>query len=86
MGKRFLVPDAVERDVGETITRETPLQRRLREETARMPGAQMQIGPDQGALLALLVRLTGTRRCLEVGTFTGYSALSVAAALLKGAG
>lgn len=81
MGKRSLVPGAVERYVGETITRETPLQRRLREETAAMPGAQMQIGPDQGALLALLVRLTGARRALEVGTFTGYSALCVAAAL-----
>jgi caffeoyl-CoA O-methyltransferase len=62
-------------------TRETPLQQRLRAETARLPNARMQISPDQGALLALLARLTGTRRALEVGTFTGYSALAVAAAL-----
>ena len=48
MGKRSLVPDAVERYVSETITRETPLQQRLRAETAKLPGAQMQIGPDQG--------------------------------------
>ena len=41
----------------------------------------MQIAPDQGALLALLVRLTGARRAVEVGTFTGYSALCVARAL-----
>ncbi len=54
MGKRSLVPDAVERYVGEVVTRETPVQKRLRAETAGLPGAQMQIGPDQGALLALL--------------------------------
>jgi predicted O-methyltransferase YrrM len=81
MGKRSLVSDAIERYVTETLTRETPLQRRLRAETAKMPGAQMQIGADQGALMALLVRLTGARRALEIGVFTGYSALAVAAAL-----
>ncbi len=41
----------------------------------------MQIGPDQGQLLALLVRLIGARRCIEIGTYTGYSALAVAQAL-----
>src|SRR5947209_17486145 len=81
MAKRSLVPDAVERYVSEEITRETPLQRRLRAETATLPDGRMQIGPDQGALLALLVRLLGARRALEVGAFTGYSALAVAAAL-----
>jgi predicted O-methyltransferase YrrM len=81
MGKRSLAPDAVERYVNGVITRETPLQQRLRAETAPLPGAGMQIGPDQGALLALLVRLIGARRTLEVGTFTGYSALATAAAL-----
>src|SRR5437763_12333049 len=81
MAKRSLVPDAVERYVNETVTRETPLQRRLRAETAQLPGAQMQIGPDQGALMALLVRLTGARKALEIGVFTGYSALAVASAL-----
>jgi caffeoyl-CoA O-methyltransferase len=45
------------------------------------PVAGMQIAPEQGAFLALLVRLVGATRCLEVGTFTGYSALSVALAL-----
>lgn len=61
--------------------REPPLLRRLREETARLPMAGMQISPEQGQLMALLVRLIGARRCLEVGTFTGYSALAVALAL-----
>lgn len=81
MGKRTLVPDAVEEYICEVITRETPLQKRLRAETAALPEARMQIGPDQGALFALLVHLTGVRRALEIGTFTGYSALAVAAAL-----
>jgi predicted O-methyltransferase YrrM len=63
-------------------TRETPVQRRLREEThATVGAAGMQIGPEQGQLMGLLVRLIGARRALEIGTFTGYSALAVALAL-----
>ncbi len=63
-------------------TRETEVQRRLREETrASVRGAGMQIGPDQAQLMGLLVRLIGARRALEIGTFTGYSALAVALAL-----
>ena len=54
---------------------------KLREETDSHPRRQMQIGPEQGALLRLLVELTGARRCLEIGTFTGYSSLAVALAL-----
>ena len=49
--------------------------------TARLPEAQMQIGPDQGAMMAMFVRLIGARRTLEIGTFTGYSSLAVASAL-----
>lgn len=82
--KRTLLPDAVERYVSETMTPETPVQRALRAETAAQPQAEMQIGADQGAFMALVVRLMGARRCLEVGTFTGYSALAVAAALPPG--
>ena len=81
MPKRSLMPDFVERYVSHVITRETPLQQRLRAETAGLPQAGMQVGPDQGKLLALLVHLIGARRALEIGTFTGYSALVVAAAL-----
>lgn len=65
-------------DVG---VREPDLLRQLRAETAAMPEHDMQIAPEQGALMALLVELTDARRCLEVGTFTGYSSLSVALAL-----
>ncbi len=61
--------------------REPEVLRRLREETAGLPGADMQIGPEQGQFMALLVELIGARRTLEIGTFTGYSALVVALAL-----
>ena len=61
--------------------RETDALRRLRVETARLPEAEMQISPDQGQFLFFLTTLIGARRVLEVGTFTGYSALWVAEAL-----
>jgi len=61
--------------------REPDLLRRLRNETAALPQRDMQIAPEQGAFMALLVRILGARRCLELGTFTGYSSLAVALAL-----
>lgn len=61
--------------------REPEAGRRLREATRAMPMAGMQIAPDQGNALALLVELIGARRAVEVGTFTGYSALRTALAL-----
>jgi len=61
--------------------RETSLLTRLREETQTFPMARWQIAPEQGQFLALLVKLTGARRLLEIGTYTGYSALCMAAAL-----
>lgn len=64
--------------------RESDVQRRLREETATMTMAGMQITPGQGSLMALLVQVMGARLCVEVGTFTGYSALAVAQALPEG--
>jgi predicted O-methyltransferase YrrM len=60
---------------------EPPILARLREETAQHPLANMQIAPEQGQFMALLVRLMEAKKCLELGVFTGYSALSVALAL-----
>jgi predicted O-methyltransferase YrrM len=64
--------------------RETRVQKELRAETSKLPMGQMQIGPDQAALLQVLVRLLRAKRCIEIGTFTGYSALAVALALPPG--
>ncbi len=61
--------------------REPDVLRRLREETATLPDANMQIGPEQGQFMGLLVELIGAKYTLEVGTFTGYSALAVSLAL-----
>ena len=61
--------------------REPDVLRRLRERTAVLPEHGMQIAPEQGALMALLVKVMGARTCLEVGTFTGYSSTAVALAL-----
>jgi caffeoyl-CoA O-methyltransferase len=61
--------------------REPDLLRQLREETAVDPAARMQISPEQGQFMALLARLMGARRCLEIGVFTGYSSLALALAL-----
>jgi predicted O-methyltransferase YrrM len=68
----------------EVGTREPDVLARLRDETASLPQHGMQIAPEQGALLALLVELMGARRCIEVGTFTGYSSTAVALALPEG--
>jgi len=78
---RSLLPEDVERYVAIEMTRESALQQRLRAETKSLPMGMMQIGADQGALLRLLVRTVDARRAVEIGTFTGYSALVVAAAL-----
>jgi predicted O-methyltransferase YrrM len=60
---------------------ETPAQAGIREATRSHPHGGMQIGPEQAQFLALLVKIVGARRAIEVGVFTGYSALAVALAL-----
>jgi caffeoyl-CoA O-methyltransferase len=65
----------------ECSSREPAVLAELRDATASLPNHVMQIGADQGQLMGFLVRLIGARRCLEIGTFTGYSALAVALAL-----
>ena len=74
-------PEKLARYIVEHSVREAEVLRELRAATASHPYAGMQIGADQGQLMALLVRAIGARRCLEIGTFTGYSALAVALAL-----
>jgi caffeoyl-CoA O-methyltransferase len=73
--------DDVYRYLLDVSLRETPVMAKLRRRTAEHPMAVMQIAPEQGQFMALLVKLIGARRCLEIGVFTGYSGLAVAAAL-----
>lgn len=71
----------VHRYLLEVSVREDPVLAELRAETASHPQVNMQISPEQGQLMALLLRLIGARRCLEIGVFTGYSSLVAALAL-----
>lgn len=80
MTRRLPASEAIENYVW-AHSREGAIAARLREETAKLPQAGMQIGPDQAAFLSLLVRALGAKRCIEIGTFTGMSALAVASAL-----
>ena len=82
--KTFTLSDDLYAYLFENSVREPDILRRLREETARDSMARMQIAPEQGQLMQLLVRLMGARRYLEVGVFTGYSSLAVALALPAG--
>jgi predicted O-methyltransferase YrrM len=82
MSRRTLaVDDDLYRYLVEHSLREHPAQAALRAATATHPHAGMQISPEQGQFMALLVKLLGARRAIEVGVFTGYSALTVALAL-----
>ena len=78
------IPAKLAAYIAATGTRETAVQRRLRAVTRKIPFGTMQIGPDQAALMQVLVRALGARRCIEIGTFTGYSSLAVALALPPG--
>lgn len=68
----------------ENSVRESELLKRLRDETAKDEMARMQIAPEQGQFMALLLKLMGAKRVIEVGTFTGYSSLCMAEALPEG--
>ncbi|MGH8145885.1 MAG: class I SAM-dependent methyltransferase [Rhodanobacteraceae bacterium] len=73
--------DALYQYILEHSLREHPEQTALREATRKHPRAGMQISPEQGQFMQLLVKLIGAKRTIEIGTFTGYSALTVALAL-----
>ena len=79
--RRLQVDDALAQYLLDQSLREHPAQVALRAATASHPHAIMQIAPDQGQFMALLIKLLGARRAIEVGVFTGYSALTVALAL-----
>jgi predicted O-methyltransferase YrrM len=79
--RNSVLPPAVHQYLLSVSLREAPVLARLRAATAPRAEAEMQIGAEQGQFMALLVRLIGARRCIELGTYTGYSALAVALAL-----
>lgn len=79
--KSSFVDRAIQEYIIDTTVREHPVLRELREETSRLPNARMEIGPEQGQFMQLLAWTIGARRYLEVGVFTGYSALAMALAL-----
>ncbi|MBD2083196.1 class I SAM-dependent methyltransferase [Leptolyngbya sp. FACHB-17] len=77
----FGVDESLYRYILSNSLQESDILAQLREETAQLPQARMQISPDQGQLMALLVRSIQAKKALEVGVFTGYSSLCVAMAL-----
>lgn len=79
--KTIVFDDNLYRYFRDISVREPAVLRRLREETAGLSGAQMQIAPEQGQFMQLLVKLTGARRIVEIGTYTGASALWMALGL-----
>ena len=81
MSDDLLITPEVLKYLRRVTVREPDVARRLREETAANHDAGMQISPDQGQFLALLIHLIDARKTLEIGVFTGYSSLAVALAL-----
>jgi caffeoyl-CoA O-methyltransferase len=79
--RTIAVTDEIHRYLLDATVHEPALLRQLREETMKMPRARMQIAPEQGQLMRLLVQLVSAKRAIEIGVFTGYSSLSVALAL-----
>jgi predicted O-methyltransferase YrrM len=80
-GRNLTITDELEAYLSRQGVREPEVLKRLRAETAPLPQSDMQINAVQGGFLQLLVRLTGAKRVLEVGTFTGYSSTAMALAL-----
>jgi predicted O-methyltransferase YrrM len=81
VSNKTLIDDALYNYLLSISLRESEILQKLRQETATHPMSQMQIAPDQGQFMALLVQLMGAKKALEIGVFTGYSSLCVALAL-----
>ena len=79
--RNVLIDDKIYNYILDNSLRDLPILEKLRDETGKMPNGRMQISPDQGQFMALLVRLVEAKRIVEVGTFTGYSCLVMALAL-----
>lgn len=82
--KSSITVEKVARYVAEKITVESPLENKLRQETRKLPSGGMISSSDVGALLAILAQTAQTKKALEIGTFTGYTALKIASALPEG--
>lgn len=80
-GKSLTLSESLYNYILSSSLREPAVLKSLREETAKLPMSRMQIAPEQGQFMALLVKLIGAKKTLEVGVFTGYSALVTALAL-----
>jgi caffeoyl-CoA O-methyltransferase len=81
MSTQIYLDESLHEYLASVSLREPEILARLREETSQLEMARMQIGPEQGQFMALLLKLMDARRYLEVGTFTGYSALVCALAM-----
>jgi caffeoyl-CoA O-methyltransferase len=81
MAQRLSSVELVTRFIDERMSRETPVQQSLRTATRKLPDSGMMSRPESDALLQLLVKLTGAKRVIEVGTFTGSGSLAMALAL-----
>ncbi len=77
----YLLEDKIYDYIIAASLREPPILKRLREETAKLPMSIMQVAPDQGQFMSFLVKLTGVRKAIELGVYTGYSSLAVALVL-----
>ncbi|MCZ6462600.1 MAG: SAM-dependent methyltransferase, partial [Actinobacteria bacterium] len=82
--RSFLLDDQVATYIADHTNAPDQLERALIAETAELPEAMMQISPEQAEFLRFLVRISGARAILEIGSFTGYSALAMASALPEG--
>lgn len=76
-----VLPDSIYRYLCSVSLREPPVLAELREVTRTLPRASMQVSPDEGQFIGLLVKMIGARKCIEVGVFTGYSSTCIAAAM-----
>lgn len=79
--RTYQIGEELHRHLMETTVRDMEVMQRLRTRTAEMAEGGMQISPEQGQFMQFLIKAIGAKRCLEIGTFTGYSALVVALAL-----